>query len=255
MPALLYILAFTFVGSIGALAGGLVLLAWRELAAKVSHALTAFAAGALLGAAFFDLLPEAVHGSEETGANVFLWTLTGIILFFFIEHVVHWRHHHDQVHEHARETMATAPLIIISDTVHNFIDGIIIAITFLINIPLGIVTALAVIAHEIPQEIGDFALLLHKGFSRKMVVLINVLSAAVALIGALLGYVFGSFLQGYIPILLGLTAGFFIYIATSDIMPEIHYKKRRGFAVAESILLVSGIVAIYSAVSFFGHAE
>lgn len=253
MSTLGYILLFTFLGSIGALAGGFILLSHKTFALKISHFLASFAAGVLLGTAFFDLLPEALHEGEAQGVNIFFWTLLGIVLFFLLERFIHWFHHHEEYHEHEKESKSTIPLIIVGDTVHNFIDGVVIAATFLINIPLGIVTTLAVAAHEIPQEIGDFGLLLHKGLSRKKIILVNVLSAASAFLGALLTYLSGNLVVTYVPIFLALTAGFFIYIAASDLIPEIHYEKRRGFAVIESILLVVGIAVIWLSVSLLEH--
>lgn len=250
MSTLTYILLFTSIGSIGALIGGFILLFYEKIALKISHFLASFAAGVLLGAAFFDLLPEALHESKEPRIDVFFWALFGIILFFILERLIHWFHHHEEYHEHKKESKTTIPLIIIGDTVHNFIDGVVIAATFMISLPLGIVTALAVFAHEIPQEIGDFGLMLHKGLSRKRIILVNVLSAASAFLGAGIAYASGNLLEGYIPIFLALTAGFFIYIATSDLIPEIHYEKRKGFAFVESVLLICGVVLIWFSTHF-----
>lgn len=248
-----YILLFTFLGSIVALIGGIVLLSYEKFALKISHFLASFAAGVLLGAAFLDLLPEAVHGGEESGIDVFLWTLLGIVLFFLLERTIHWFHHHEEFHKDKKESKSTLPLIIIGDTMHNFIDGAVIAATFMVSVPLGIVTALAVFAHEVPQEIGDFGLMLHKGLARKKIILVNIISASVALAGALITYLLGNILEDYIPVLLALTAGFFIYIAASDLIPEIHYEKRKGFAVIESLLLIFGVMVIWLSVSFLPH--
>lgn len=253
MSTLAYILIATFLGSIGALIGGVILLSNEKFILKVSHFLASFAAGVLLGAAFFDLLPEAMHEGEKSQIDIFFWALLGIVLFFLLERFIHWFHHHEQYHEHEKESKATVPLIIFSDTAHNFLDGVIIAATFLINIPLGIVTTIAVAAHEIPQEIGDFGLLLHKGLSRRKVILVNVLSAAASLIGAVITYISGNILANYLPIFLAITAGFFIYIATSDLIPEIHYEKRKGFALVESFLLIFGIIVIFVSTSLIDH--
>lgn len=250
MSTLAYILLFTFLGSIGALIGGFILLSYEKIALKTSHFLASFAAGVLLGAAFFDLLPEALHVGEETEIDVFFWALFGIILFFILERLIHWFHHHEEHHEHEKESKTTLPLIIVGDTVHNFIDGVVIAATFMISIPLGIVTALAVFAHEIPQEIGDFGLMLHKGLKRKKIILVNIISAGSAFFGAGITYVSGNLLESYIPIFLALTAGFFIYIATSDLIPEIHYEKRKGFAIIESVLLILGVVLTWLSTHF-----
>ncbi len=250
MSTLAYILLFTFIGSIGALIGGVILLSRKAFALKISHFLASFAAGVLLGTAFFDLLPEALHEGEKQGIDVLHWTLIGIIIFFLIERFIHWFHHHEEFSDsHNKESKSTLSLIIIGDTMHNFIDGIIIAATFMVNAPLGIATALAVFAHEVPQEIGDFGLMLHFGLSKKKIILVNVLSAAVSFIGALLTYFLGGSLEKNVPVFLGITAGFFIYIALSDLIPEIHYEKRKGFAFIESALLLVGIIVIWIFVS------
>lgn len=255
MSTLEYILLFTFIGSLGALIGGLALLSKEKFALKISHFLASFAAGVLLGSAFFDLLPEAIHEGEALGIDAPFWTLFGIILFFLIERFIHWFHHHEEHHEHKKESKSTLPLIIIGDTVHNFVDGIVIAATFMVNIQLGIITTLAVFAHEVPQEIGDFGLMLHKGLAKKKIVLVNILSAAAAFAGALITYTFGEILESYIPIFLAITAGFFIYIAVSDLIPEIHYEKRKRHALIESVLLLIGVAVVYFAISFIGHGQ
>lgn len=255
MSTLTYILLFTFLGSIGALIGGLILLSREKFALKVSHFLASFAAGTLLGAAFLDLLPEAAHEGEELGIDIFLWTLIGIISFFILERFIHWFHHHEKSHEHDKEVKSTLPLIIIGDTIHNFIDGIIISATFMISVPLGIVTTWAVFAHEVPQEIGDFGLMLHKGLSRKRVIAVNIISAAAAFFGAIITYSLGNILGPYIPIFLALTAGFFIYIAASDLIPEIHYEKNKKFAVIKTLLLLLGVFLIWISVNSLKHGR
>lgn len=253
MSTLTNILFYTFIGSLAALIGGLIILSKEKLSVKISHFLSSFAAGILLGTAFFDLLPEAIHEGEELGIDALFWTLIGIIVFFLIERSIHWFHHHDDYHGHLKESKTTIPLIIIGDTLHNFIDGIIIAATFMTNPQLGIVTTLAVFAHELPQEVGDFSLLLHKGLKRKKIIMVNIFSAAVAFIGAIATYLLGNMIEGYVPILLAITAGFFIYIATSDLIPEIHHENRKGFAVIESILLIMGIAVMWLVASLLGH--
>lgn len=240
-----YILLATFIGSIGALIGGVILLSREKLALKISHFLASFAAGILLGTAFFDLLPEALN---EGGINTLSWTLFGITLFFLLERFIHWFHHHEEF-EGEKQSKTTLPLIVIGDTVHNFLDGIVIAATFMANPSLGIVTALAVFAHEVPQEIGDFGLMLHKGMARRKIIMVNIASAVVSFAGAILTFVLGNFLEGYIPMFLAITAGFFIYIASSDLIPEIHYEKRHGFAAIESLLLILGIIIMFISVS------
>jgi len=249
MNTLGLIVVFTLLGSVVALVGGAVLLYKEKFAIKISHYLSSFAAGALLGTAFLDLLPEAAHHAEELGleTNIFIWTLVGILSFFLLERFIHWFHHH---HEHvvdAKERKSIVPLVILGDSTHNFIDGVVIAATFMVSIPLGIVTTLAVAAHEIPQEIGDFGILLHRGIKRSKVLLVNFLSALVALAGALLTYVIGESIESYLPILLSLSAGFFIYIAASDLIPEIHNEERRVVALIETLLLLLGVFVIWFA--------
>src|SRR3989344_5191208 len=128
-----YILIFTFIGSIGGLAGGLLLLVKEKYTLKISHFLASFAAGVLLDTAFFDLLSEAADGAEKLGINIFFWTLMGIIIFFFTERFIHWFHHHEEYHEDENSSKNSLPLIIISDSIHNFLDGIVIAATFLVS--------------------------------------------------------------------------------------------------------------------------
>lgn len=262
LSTLAYILFFTLVGSVFSLIGGVLLLFNEKKTLKYSHFLAAFAAGTLLGTVFFDLLPEAIeeaeHVSNEFGQtiNIFLWTLLGFLCFFLIERFIHWFHHHQ--HEYTDEIVKpTVPLIIAGDSVHNFIDGVVIASTFLVSIPLGIVTTLAVAAHEIPQEIGDFGILLHKGMRRKKIILVNVLSALTALLGALIAYWLGERIEASLPILLSITAGFFIYIAASDLIPEIHHENRKGFALVETSLIFLGVGTIWIFISllegFHGH--
>lgn len=246
MNILLYILIFSFVGSVVSLIGGVLLLVKEKFAKKISHFLSAFAGGALLGTAFFDLLPEALHSldgrvAEKGEINIFLWTLSGILAFFLLERFIH---HHDQG-ANPNEKKTVIPLIVIGDTVHNFIDGVAMAGTFLVSIPLGIVTSLAVAAHEIPQEIGDFGLMLHKGVEKKRVLLINFYSALAAMAGAVLTYLAKDSIEGLLPAVLGLTAGFFIYIAASTLIPEIHSREDQKMAFWETVMLFLGVLVIY----------
>lgn len=253
MSTLAYILLFTFIGSIGALIGGFILLSREKLMLKISHFLASFAAGILLGTAFFDLIPEAIGKAEETNTDIFPWVLFGILLFFLMERFIHWFHHHEEFHKDEQQSKSTLSLIIFGDTMHNFIDGVVIAATFMVSIPLGVATSISVFAHEVPQEIGDFGLMLHKGLKPKRIILVNILSAAAAFLGAIITYSVGNILGAYIPMLLAITAGFFIYIASSDLIPEIHHEKRKGFAFVESLLLILGVVVMAISVSLLEH--
>lgn len=254
MNELSYILIFTFISGIVSLIGGALLLMREKFALKISHYLASFAAGTLLGTAFFDLLPEAAHAMEEQGSghsDIFLWTLLGILGFFLLERFIFWFHHH---HDHSKtKHEATINLVVLGDSVHNFIDGVVIASTFMISIPLGIVTSLAVAAHEIPQEIGDFGILLHRGLRKKKILLLNILSAFVAVLGALLAYWAQATIEPFLPAILALSAGFFIYIAASDLIPEIHNEDNRKTAMIETLLLLVGVFVIYLFVMLLGH--
>ena len=240
MSTFTYIILFTLLGSVFSLIGGIILVYKKKLVLKISHFLASFAAGTLLGAAFFDLLPEALNEGEIQ--TILFWVLAGILVFFLLERFIHWFHHH---HEHLhKETPPTIPLVIFGDSVHNFIDGVAIAATFLTSIPLGIVTTLAVATHEIPQEIGDLGILLHRGLAKKKVLFFNFASALTALLGAIATFLLGEALANILPTLLAITAGFFIYIAASDLIPEIHHENRKGFAFIESMLLLIGVLTI-----------
>lgn len=242
MTILTYILIFTALGGVFSLIGGLLLLFNRKTK-RITHILSSFAAGALLGAVFFELLPEGTHQAEELvgGFSFYLYILMGIIIFYLLERVIHWQHNYDK--ETTREPIV--PMIVIGDTIHNFVDGIAIAAAFLVSIPVGIMTSLVVSAHEIPQEIGDFGVLLKKGLSRKKILLINLISALVSIIGALLTYYLGIAFSNFSVIFIAIAAGFFLYISLSNLVPEIHHENRKGFALAETAALLGGILITY----------
>lgn len=245
MSLLLYIITFSFLGSVVSLLGGMLLLTKEKLANKISHYLSAFAAGALLGTAFFDLLPEGLESAESSGVNIFLWVFLGIAAFFLLERFIH---HHNQGHQ-GEERSTVIPMIIAGDTLHNFIDGVAMAGAFLVSIPLGIVTSLAVAIHEIPQEIGDFGLMLHKGIKKSRILWINFYSALAAMLGAILTYAGRDFIDGMLPSVLGLTAGFFIYIALSNLIPEIHARENQKIAFWETVCLFVGVGLIWVTVT------
>ncbi len=260
MSALDSVIIAAFVGSIGALAGGVLLLLWKKSLKNISHVLVSFAAGALLGNAFFELLPEAIEHAEElkeaSGAeiNIFLWTLGGIFFFYLLDRGIHWYSHH-QNKKSGKHGTVNVPLVIFGDSVHNFIDGVAIAITYLINPAVGIATTLAVIAHEIPQEIGDFAILLHEGMSKKKVLIINILSALLAVVGAILGLIIGERIEGILPYALSITAGFFIYIALTNLLPEIHSEEKKGYAFKETAFFILGVLIIWLSVAYLPHGH
>lgn len=233
------VLFYSLIGGVFSLIGGALLLSRQKTASSLARYGTPFAAGALLAASFFDLLPEAVENLEVREAS--LWILGGLILFFLLEHFIHWFHH---THEHEHDDEGhVAPLIIAGDTIHNLLDGIAIGAAFLIDVPTGIVTAIAVAAHEIPQEIGDFGLLLKSGYGRKKVLLVNGASALMSSVGALLTFWAGSVADLPLGQLLAVTAGMFIYIAASDIIPSIHAYKGK-LAHAGVGMVIAGVLVV-----------
>ena len=204
-----------FLGSIAGLSGGLLLLWKQDLAKKISIYLISFAAGVILSATFLDLLPEAVREGEE---NVYVLVLLGLIIFFLIEDLFLHFHHHEK-HEHSLK--GAVPLVVFSDSVHNFIDGIVITASFIADPSLGLLVALATFFHEIPQEIGDFGVLISAGLSKTKVLGANILSALATFLGVGFTLLLTEKLTGMIGPLLGLASGMFIYIASVDILPEL----------------------------------
>ena len=244
MENLPIVIVFSLLGGLISLIGGVILLSKRSWADKLATYATPFAAGALLAAVFLDLLHEGVELAEPY--TVMLSALVGMIGFFLASRFLRWFHHHH--HDHSskgKKSDPTAGLVILGDTLHNVLDGVAIAASFLVSVPTGIVTALAVAAHEIPQEIGDFGLLLKKGLSRKRVLFFNILSALATTAAAIFTFWLGSEEALPIGVLLGLSAGFLLYIAASDIIPTIHDEVPAGklFDI-RPILLVVGAVLV-----------
>lgn len=238
---ILLIIAALF-GSVISLVGGVYLLYGKWGAKKLQRIAVPFAAGALLAAAFVDLLPEAMEGG---GAHkVSLLVLVSFLAFFLLERTLSWFHHH---HEHSHGDPShrrNSSLVVIGDTLHNFIDGLAIGASFLVSPATGIVTTIAIAAHEIPQEIGDFGLLLSKGMRRRNVLLVNFFSALATVVAAVLVYGLGGSLPVSESMLLAITAGFFIYIAASDIIPTIHAEPKRRVANMQAVVLLVGVLFV-----------
>ncbi len=212
------------------------------------NALVSYAIGALLGAAFLEILPEAI----ELGKNNALiggTLLFGILLFFTLEKLLLWRHcHHEhcEVHEahqqndHGRSGI----MIIVGDTFHNFVDGIIIAAAFLTDIHLGVVTALAIIAHEIPQEVGDFMILLHSGYSKMQALRLNLISSLATLVGGVLAYYALHSMLEVVPVLLALAAASMIYVAVADLIPGLHKRTQLHDTLQQVVMIALGVSSI-----------
>ncbi len=204
--------------------------------------LVALSAGSLLGGAFLHLLPEIVS-SFGFSIKVSFFILFGIILFFIIENIMHWRHCHIQTCDEHQHHLGTMNLI--GDGIHNFIDGIVIATSYFINIPLGLATTVAVVMHEIPQEIGDFGVLLYAKYSKLKALFFNFISALAAVLGALLSIIFVEKLKYLIYIIIPITIGGFLYIAGSDLIPEIHKNQPKKFSLRNIFGLLLGILIMY----------
>lgn len=229
------------VGSVFALVGGVVLLAKEQLARKVSLYLVSFAIGTLLGAAFFDLLPEALEEASN-GRGVLIFTVLGILLLFVFEKFLRWYHCHDA---EKCELHSFSSAVLFGDAIHNFIDGVIIALSFSLGVPVGIATTVAVFFHEVPQEVGDFGVLLHAGYSKGKVLLYNVLTALTTPVGAIAGYFALPFFSNAVPVLTAFAGGIFIYIAMSDLVPELHHKSKPGEFI-HLLLILLGLALLWT---------
>ena len=235
-----WIIGFSVLGSVGAIAGAALLLLFPEGTRRtLLPCLLSYATGTLLGAAFLGMIPNALQ--QATPIAISATVLVGIVLFFVLEKIVIWRHCHDsecEVHSSA------GPLILIGDAFHNFVDGFVIAAAFLTSVPLGIVASLAVIAHEIPQEVGDFAILLENGYSRKRALILNSLSSLTTLPGAVIAYFFLGTTREAVPYILALSAASFIYIAVADLVPSLHRQTGLKAALMQFVLMLAGIGTI-----------
>ena len=237
---LLWIIISSLLGSVAAVAGASLLLIFPDEVRKtLVPCLISYATGTLLGAAFLGMIPHALENAQAQ--PILATVLAGIILFFMLEKLILWRHCHDtdcNMHSTA------GPLILFGDAFHNFVDGVVIAAAFLISIPLGVATALAVIAHEVPQETGDFGILLDSGYSKQKALLYNTLSSITTLPGAVIAYFYLEKARGFVPYILALSAASFIYIATADLIPTLHRKSGLMVSLRQLVLLLAGIGTI-----------
>lgn len=230
------------------------------LTARPSHVnvLISYAVGALLGAVFLDILPHAFEMSgsaEKTAATI----LGGILLFFVLEKLVLWRHCHEEeceaheaavtTHDHGRSGM----MLMIGDSFHNFVDGILIAAAFLTDVSLGLVTAIAIIAHEIPQEVGDFLVLLHSGYSKRAALAFNAFSSLAMLVGGVLAYFALQKLQNAVPTLLALAAASMLYVAVADLIPGLHRRPQIQASIEQVALICAGIGTIWGVGALLHH--
>ena len=253
MSTLAWIIVATVVGALLSVISAAA-VALRASANQVPM-LISYAIGALLGAVFLEILP---HAFEQTGSarNLAAVILGGILFFFVLEKLVLWRHchaeqceahdHHRDPNDHGRSGM----MIVVGDTIHNFVDGILIAAAFIADTGLGIVTALAIIAHEIPQEVGDFVILLHSGFSKARAFAFNLISSGATLVGGLLAYFALRSMQDWVPTLLGLAAASMLYVSVADLIPGLHRRPELRATLEQVVLISLGIGSI-ALVRFF----
>lgn len=229
---------YTLAGGILSLAIASLLLVKKVPSASIERYILPFAAGSLLAAAFLDLLKDGI--AEASADTVLTFTLAGVVVFFIAEKFLRWFHHH---HQHGVDP--TAGLIITGDVIHNALDGVAIAAAFLVSVPAGITTAIAVAAHEIPHEIGTFGLLLHNGVTRARVLLYNLASGVGAVVVALATYAIGSADHLPVGVLIGVSAGFLLYIAMSDVIPELHeHPQSKRLFDPQPLLVIAGILAV-----------
>ncbi len=247
------------------IAGGLISIAIAALVAFRARArwiptLVSYAVGAMLGVVFLDILPHLFENNADPGTTAAI-ILGGILAFFVLEKLLLWRHHHhpgeepeppDHPHGH-HDHGRSGWMIVAGDSFHNFTDGVIIAAAFLADTRLGIVTSLAIIAHEIPQEIGDFIILLHSGFSKRKALVLNALSSLATVAGALLGYAAFSEASTWVPRLLALAAASMIYVAVADLIPGLHKRSALKETASQVLFIVLGVATIVLIRELPGH--
>jgi zinc and cadmium transporter len=256
MHLLFLIVMFTALGGVlSVLAASVFLLLPEKQRKQVLPHGVSFATGALLAVAFWGLIPHAFEEVQpEQFQTLSATILAGLLGFFVLEKLLIWRHCHsgsceahvqtDEIHSHSHNHQAAGTLIILGDSIHNFVDGILIAAAFLTDVKLGIVTSLAVAAHEIPQEVGDFAILLQSGYSKNKALLYNILASLGTVVGGVLAYYGLEDLHDKLPYFLTLAASSFIYIAVADLIPTLHKKTELKASIEQIILIVTGVLFI-----------
>jgi zinc and cadmium transporter len=245
---LIYIIAAALIGSVGSimLAGSILLLKKHTLE-KLSNRLIAFAGGTLIGAAFLGMIPSAMHSSENPQIAG-LVIIGGIIFFFIFEKIILWRTCRDDTCD--RSEHASIPIILVGDAIHNFVDGIVITAAFMTSIPFGIVVTISVFAHEIPQEIADFGILINKGMSKAKALKYNILSGITTLLGAGMAYWALETTKHFVPWVLSISAASFIYIALADLIPQMHKRTKPKESILQIFLMILGVAVIFVTIHF-----
>ncbi len=237
----LYAFASVIIVSLVSLIGVFSLSLKDEIVKKYVSLFISLAVGALLGDAFIHLIPEAFENFSNS-TLVSLLIIFGIFIFFIMEKFLHWHHHEDDTE--INHVHPVGKLLIFTDSFHNFIDGIIIGVSFLVSIPVGIATTLAVVLHEIPQEIGDFAVLIHSGYDKKKALWLNFISSLTAIVGLVLALIFGSMAQILTSFIIPIAAGGFIYIAVADLIPELQKTKELKYSILQIVSVMVGILIL-----------
>lgn len=243
MSEFLYILLAVVVVSLISFVGVVTVAVNKKHMRNLLLIFVSFAVGTLLGVSFLDLLPEAIASGIK---SVFIFPLLGMVSFFILEKFIFWHHRHEE-----KEAHAFTYLNLIGDGLHNFIDGAVIAASFLQNIPLGIATTIAIIGHEIPQEMGDYGVLIYGGFTRAQALAFNFLSALTAVVGGIIGFLFLSAFNNLLPFLLAFTAGNFIYLAGVDLLPELRKERNAKTSFIQLISIIVGMIVIGLVISVF----
>lgn len=242
-------LIIVIVTSLLGLSGGLLLLYKEKIAKLISKYLINFSIGVLFGVVFLDILPEIIK--ENQNPNIFFFTLLGIIVFYVLEKSLIWYHHHSiedvwrESHTVQEQMHSVGYLLTLGDALHNFIDGLIIAASFLVDFRLGIVSSLTILLHELPQEIGEFAIMLHKGIKKSKIITYNIVAQSFAIVGFLIGYFYLGLFNNLKFGVLAFAAGGFIYIASTDLLPETHREKSFIRSLIQVLLLFLGIFIIW----------
>lgn len=246
MENILPILGLATIGSLAGLLGGILILSKRVWTKKISVHAVPFAAGVLLAVSLLDILPEAIN---KTSAEIILpIVLLVMIAAFFLEQFFFHLHHHE---EKVRTLSASIPLVVFGDSIHNLIDGVVIAASFLVQPTLGMVVALATFLHEIPHEMGDFGLMLAAGWKRQQIIMVNILSALATYLGAILVLIFSATFEARLSLLLAVAGGLFLYIGASDLLPEVGHEKDRPWH--QALLLLLGVGLIWGITQIFPH--
>lgn len=248
MAIYFYIFGSVILVSLLSLLGIIFLSFSPQVITKITLFLVSLSAGTLLGDSFLHLMPEAVR-EQGNSLNIWLWLMFGLIFFFILEKIIHWRHCH--VATSSEHPHPVGVMNLVGDCFHNFFDGVIIAGSFLVNIPLGLATLIAIIAHEIPQEIGDYGVLIYSGYTRGRALFLNFLTALTAVLGALAAIILGARLNGFSQLVVPFTAGGFIYIATADLIPELKKETAPHKSLYQLLMIIMGILIMLALKLFF----